>query len=420
LNLTGGTTIFNATFRTANTAPGWRVTASTIAGIYYQDYVSAPVPVTFGAAVKLLILATNETNVPGTAGGKTGSIASQQVDSTFTVTALVTDSEWNVVTSTSGNVFLQTQDPYDVDPPTFTLVNGSATANINFHTAGSWTLSVATAAAHNWLSYSNAAISAATGTAVKLQILVPGETHVPGSPTGKTAVAITTQTSEVYFPVTVNVVDKYWNRNSLASTKVLFSADDPFNTLVSDPGEVVVNNGQAVVNLKLRTRNLPPNGWRITVATGPSAVGLETVYASAVSTPVSVQPGAPSQLIVLAPGEQYLEGSPIGKVSTMTPVSQTAGSTFTVTVWAADGGYNLVTTTSTSVSVSLNSASPYDDPHSPVPAARPLVNGTTNFSMILYTAENKQTKVVASGALSGATRSSETAAKERKRCIIGK
>ena len=46
----------------------------------------------------------------------------------------------------------------------------------------------------------------ATGPAVKLQILVPGETAVPGSPTGKTSVAITTQTSEVYFPVTVNVV----------------------------------------------------------------------------------------------------------------------------------------------------------------------------------------------------------------------
>src|SRR5258706_5316201 len=54
----------------------------------------------------------------------------------------------------------------------------------------------------------------------------------------------------------------------------------------------------------------------------------------------NVLPGPASQLLVVLPGETYVQGSPTGK--TGTPNVQVAGSTFTVTVYQTDAQFNLV------------------------------------------------------------------------------
>ena len=55
------------------------------------------------------------------------------------------------------------------------------------------------------------------GAFVKLQLLMPGETAAPGTPTGKTG-SPTAQTAGTGYTVTVNAVDANWNLISINDT----------------------------------------------------------------------------------------------------------------------------------------------------------------------------------------------------------
>ncbi len=70
----------------------------------------------------------------------------------------------------------------------------------------------------------------------KLQLLMPGETAAPGTPTGKTGTP-TAQTAGTAFTITVNAVDANWNLIS-ANDTVHLASTDPNAVLAADAGLV--------------------------------------------------------------------------------------------------------------------------------------------------------------------------------------
>src|SRR5207248_6925541 len=62
------------------------------------------------------------------------------------------------------------------------------------------------------------------GPIAKLQLLLPGETAAPGTPTGKTGTPLP-QTAGTPFNVTVNAVDANWNVSNTNDTVAITSSD---------------------------------------------------------------------------------------------------------------------------------------------------------------------------------------------------
>lgn len=149
---------------------------------------SSPLTVLSGPFSKLQILLPGETPDPGTPTGKTGSPLQQIAGSNFTVTVRAVDSDWNLVETATDTVALSATDTNASFPGPFALTAGTGTFSVVLRTAGTHVITAA--------DITNASITPATSTTVVLapaslqglQILVPGETHVPGTPTGKTGV----------------------------------------------------------------------------------------------------------------------------------------------------------------------------------------------------------------------------------------
>lgn len=101
--------------------------------------------------------------------------------------------------------------------------------------------------------------------APKLQVLVPGETADPGSPTGKLGTPLT-QTQGVPFNVTVNAVDEFWNLVPGAADTVTITSSDP--AAVLPPGAALAG-GTGVFAVILNT---PPSATLTANATAPARV----------------------------------------------------------------------------------------------------------------------------------------------------
>jgi hypothetical protein len=84
---------------------------------------------------------------------------------------------------------------------------------------------------------------------VQLQVLLPGETAAPGTPTGKTGTPLT-QTVGVPFPITVNAVDTNWVVMTLVTDTVDLSCTDTTATI--DPDAALVN-GTGTFNVTFGT-----------------------------------------------------------------------------------------------------------------------------------------------------------------------
>jgi hypothetical protein len=81
-----------------------------------------------------------------------------------------------------------------------------------------------------------------------LQVLLPGETVVPGSLTGKTGTP-TPQTAGVPFSVTVNAVDASWNLKITNDVVHLASTD----TNAALPDDLAMSSGVAIFSVTLKT-----------------------------------------------------------------------------------------------------------------------------------------------------------------------
>ncbi|MEN3013788.1 MAG: hypothetical protein ABDH23_04130 [Endomicrobiia bacterium] len=331
LGITAGRIFVDRNLVTATTE-GWRLTVSASGMI---EYVSPKVIVNPGPPVKLLALVPNETYNPGSPTGKSGTVVPQQAGVPFTLTVFITDSRWNLVTSTSALLSVTTEDPYDIHPATKSTTNGFATFEIEFRrgVGESYKIIVSTAAGNELTRYITPPIQSNYGSATKLQILVPGETAVPGRwyTSGKDGTPTPWYAGDLY-PVVVNVVDKYWNPVPVVNTTVRLSATDPY---YEPPLDAATNMGTVTIYTSLATATT--EGWKITASTAPTAAN--PYLQPDTSANIKVLPGKPIKLLVLAPGEQPLPGSPTGRQGV--PQVQVAGSSFTIRVHATDSRWNI-------------------------------------------------------------------------------
>jgi len=281
------------------------------------------------------------------------------VDGSFTVNFTDPGGYTSAISSiTYGTSSLVLGTDYTLATGVITLI---PTATNGLNIAGTQTLSVYAT------SYSTATCSVTIGAGAvsKLQVLMPGQTAVPGSSSGKTGTP-TAQTAGTATTVTVNATDQYWNLvNTNTSTVVITSSDA--NAVIPANAALVSGTNTYSVTFKTATAT----GWTVTATDNAAVLTANT------GTSTTVNAGAVAKLQVLMPGETAAPGTSTGK--TGTPTAQTAGSAVTVTVNSVDANWNLVSNTSTVVITS-------SDANATLPANAALVGGTKTFYITFKTA----------------------------------
>ena len=143
------------------------------------------------------------------------------------------------------------------------------------------------------------AVTVNPGSAVKLQLLLPGESTDPGSVSGKTGTP-DDQEAGTQFSLTVNCVDPYWNKNPNDNPQVKITSTDQYAILPA-------NNSLSIVNLA--SMNLAPLGTLILNVPGltPSRlITFNTVPSLKPSMPLFVDPKVMLALSVLSPSLNIL------------------------------------------------------------------------------------------------------------------
>ncbi len=364
-------------------------------GATYQDLsisstTSTPLYVQPNAPARMQIVAPGETSRPGKWNngsniqpfGKSGTPNQVTAGSSFQVTVTACDNYYNPTTA-QPDATVTTTDPYDVEPATQTLLNGSTTFTITLVTQRV-TIASATASGYTPDYTGNITVNAASASG--LQIILPGETAVQGKwnvePAGKTG-APAAATAGTPFSVTVRAIDPHFNLCNISQTIDLESNDPNDANHTGVPQQNNLSGGSATYNRILLTAN---TSWIFTATDrDPSLPSLNP----AVSTPVWVNAGTPWRILALVPGETYLPGNTVsqGGGKGGSPLQQTAGVPFVTTVIACDLNWNNVPG-ETSV-VDLRSTDNFAD----LPAGYQEhgfgADGRTTFTNTIYTASTQ-------------------------------
>lgn len=243
--LTAGTGVFSVVLITAGTHT---LTASNLTHSTIVPNTSSAITINPGAMQKLQILVPGESAAPGTIAGKTGTPTGQVAGTAFTVTVHSVDAYWNVA-SADHYVGITSSDANADLPDNAALAGGSRVFQVTLNTAGSAILTASDLSDVSVTNSSSPSISVAGGAFSRLQILVPVESAVPGTLTGKTGLPLP-QNAGVSFPITVNAVDDHWNLVNSVTDTVHFASSDGFATL---PGETALAGGTGGFNVTLNT-----------------------------------------------------------------------------------------------------------------------------------------------------------------------
>lgn len=357
--LVAGSQTFSVTLKTAGTAT---LTATNVSDGTKTANTSPAITVTAGPFVKLQLLLPGETAAPGSTAGKTGSPTARTAGTAFNVTARAVDAYWNIASSTD-TVSLAASDPYATLPAATALTAGSATLSVTFKTATPTSLTLSDVTDNTKTASSSPTVTVNAGAFNKLQILVPGETSVPGSTSGKTGTP-DVQTAAVAFSVTVKSVDANWNAVSSTDTIAITSSDT--NAIL--PANAALVAGTRSLSITLKTAGTP------TVTASDVTTPARTAHTS---PPITVNPGPFVKLQLLVPGETAAPGSATGK--TGSPSSLAAGIAYNLTVNAVDANWNVVSSTDT---IALSCT----DTNATVPSSAPLTAGVGTFPLTFKTA----------------------------------
>jgi len=191
------------------------------------------------------------------------------------------------------------------------LTGATTTTNSSgIATVGSWTLG--TAAGPNTLTATSAGLtgSPATftatgtpGTATKLQVLFPGQTAAPGTTLGYTG-SPACSVGVMCYPVTVNVVDLYWNvvtTESASSVKLASSTDSLFSSNSPQPEAGGVSTFAAIFGTVGNQTVTATDTTHSLSGTGVVAVSA-ALGSLVVTAPSSAAAGAPFNVTVTAYG----------------------------------------------------------------------------------------------------------------------
>jgi hypothetical protein len=388
--LSSGTRSFSVTLKTAVATATRTLTASDVTDNTKTSNASPGFAVNAGTVTKLLILMPGEVASPGSATGKTAATPTAQTAGTAIASGIVVkavDANWNVVSSAASQVTITTTDANatiaDDNGGTtgnLTLASGTGTlSSFTFKTAGSKTI---TAAASGLTSYITPTITVNAGAAVKLQILLSGETASPGSATGKTG-SPTGRTAGTAFAsgITVNAVDANWNVVSSATPNVTITSSDTYATIADDNGGTTGNDTLVAGTGTLSSFTFKTAGTKTITAT--DAAGTLTAN---ISANVTVSVGTAAKYLILLPGEVADPGSATGKTAA-TPTAQTAGTAIAsgIVVQAVDANWNLVTTQTPRVTITCSDANAIiADDNSTSGGNMTLVSGTATLSSLTF------------------------------------
>ncbi|MGE5176759.1 MAG: Ig-like domain-containing protein [Hyphomicrobiales bacterium] len=289
------------------------------------------------------------------------------------ITVRATDASGNTVPGYSSDAILQANTGnQSITPTTVTLTNGTWTGNVTFKGAGgAVAITAADFSAPPKTGTSNTFV-VNPGPFAKLQVILPGETALGGTPSGKTG-STTNQTAGAQFTVTVRAVDQYWNLVPGINDRIVLSSTDAFASM---PYDTVLANGQVLIPTRLYRSGLQTITARDSTNTGITAN---------TSSQVNVIGGTFSKVLVLAPGESPAPGTATGRTGTAT--DQSINYSFTVTVLATDQWWNPVTGVNDTVHLTSN------DPLATLPPDAAMVNGEADMVVRLATGGYQQISV---------------------------
>ncbi len=238
----------------------------------------------------------------------------------MSITLTARDPNGNVVTGYSGPVSLREITSYGegrVSPSAVTLASGTWSGNVTMFRADETSINrgnvnlYATIASDPSKNGTSDPFTVHPGAFRRVQIVVPGETPLPGSVSGRTG-SPSTQGAGRGFPVSVYATDDYWNPVPIGDVVRVASSDGAANT----PQTGALSNGYRQLTIVLNT------------------VGSQTLTVSDVTTPSIA--GMTSAAIQVIPDQvDHFVIAPIAS-----PV--TAGVPTAVSIRAADASGNTV------------------------------------------------------------------------------
>ena len=328
---------------------------------------SSVVTVSAGPLSQLLVLLPGETYAPGAVTGKSGTPTAQTAGTPFTVKVIAVDLGFNTVTTVADTVAITSSDATAVLPANAALINGTNSFSVTLKDASSQTVT-ATDITTGSQTGTSSSVTVNAGTFTKLQLLMPGETAVPGTTSGKTGTP-TAQTAGTAFTVTVNGVDTNWNvvpGASGGSYTIHIASSDANATL---PANANLASGTQTFSVTFKTAGS---------ATVTASDVDDSTKTPSTSPSTTVNTGAFAKLQLLMPGETASAGSATGK--TGTPTAQNTDNPLTVTVNAVDANWNLINSAGDTVRITSS------DTNATLPSNAALSGGTQTFSVNFNTA----------------------------------
>ncbi|HOI42859.1 MAG TPA: hypothetical protein PK523_07940, partial [Elusimicrobiales bacterium] len=400
LTIMGGTADKEVELRRAQTGGNYAVIEATATGYTSALYspASRDIGVLHSTPTRLQVLMPGQAADPGSASGKSGAVSVSTAGISFPVTVRATDDYWNICADTSATVNLSTapgSDPYAAGTGLAQPLTAGATVfQVTFYRGEGTSSAVraSTTGPNSLLSSLSDAAVVNSSSPAKLLVLLPSESADPGRPPydrgsegGRTAASYS-PTAGTPFALRVYAVDEYWNRLTAVAADVRGRSADPND---NEAGFSIrpLFTGTTNFNAVLVTTG----SWQVTVSTNSGAA-----LSDGVSRAAAVTAGAVNRLVVLLPGETLSPGTSdytAGYVPGGAPANLwggktsrqysdladwTAGVPETVRVYATDAWFNPVADVR---DVTLSA----DDPNA-APVLQPLENGTTSFTLPLYTA----------------------------------
>jgi len=329
---------------------------------------ASAVSVSYGDAERMLLLMQGETVLPGSVTGKQGATDWDiRAGTNFPVKIAVVDHYFNLVPGWAADVKVET--PTDAYAPAVataainTADGMTAAMNVNLRraaTAQLWATDLTSGRAQDIL---ESTFTVKPGAPYGLQLLMPGETAVPGSgdyaagANGKLSV-VSTQTAGNLFSVTVNLVDRYLNRYTelAVGPTVYINTSDLYD---QDGSTGALNNGTRQVPITMVTKTASANLkiYPVDNAANYACAGIACKNSDAAArASFKVYASTAAKLEVILAGESLVEGkcniSPPCRDANIanpgrsgTPVPYTIGSEDPISadVYLVDRFYNKVT-----------------------------------------------------------------------------
>jgi len=351
--LTNGTGAFVAYDFRASTVPSGTIVVNVPATPSWGSGTATIYSIAAGTAARVIAIMSSQAATFGDRNESVANVLGVVPDgsacSSLPVKFKVVDRYFNPVTATtaSGVLSFNTTDTNDIakaDIQSITFTSGSASINMSTYSRGTWTLSTVGTVA-------GASFTAASGTyrapillasASKAIVELPGQTHTDGSWPLATA---TTQTAGVNFNVKVIATDNCYNRittttSSATVTTLNTSSNATYNLGAMSSGTV---GGAIALHKAMSSQYVTP------VVTGLTSVP-SSMFTVASNTAVK-------NIVLTLPGQTLITGvATTAEALANSPQDQRAGTAFTVKAFLVDNYFNIETTGTDAVGVSLGAA----------------------------------------------------------------